>query len=524
MTLNESIELVSISLNEYIETKFKKEKNNVSETLASAMKYSLKAGGKRIRPVLAFASLTVLKKQNLSIILPLMLALEMLHTYSLIHDDLPAMDDDDLRRGKPSNHKIYGEAVAILAGDALLTEVFTELSKLKKNFKAENVIDAISYFVNCAGMKGMVDGQVLDIANDSSKKIDNRKTLDEIYLKKTGALIRASVTIPAILLGEDIEPFEIYGNKIGQAFQIIDDIIGIIVFAGIGYGAYKLLKVQPLYFSSAVCKKYGIELNFNTDVIKKTENCLGRKRSFNMLRPLVEADFIINLSKLKTHGMMVFTGAVKNMFGSIAGIEKATHHMNMPDYNAFADNIIDICETIKPGLSIMDGILAMEGNGPSAGNPRRLDVIVASKNPYLVDMAAHDIINLDVADSYILYQAKKRGVDLEYIAVGDDISEFVCPDFSIPFKKSMGITKKGILNRGFMTYFKSKPVVDKNVCIGCAICKNNCPAEAIVMKNGIPNFDYKNCIRCFCCQELCPEHAISIKDSFLIKLLATKRK
>ncbi|MCD6322557.1 MAG: DUF362 domain-containing protein [Clostridiales bacterium] len=314
---------------------------------------------------------------------------------------------------------------------------------------------------------------------------------------------------------------------VGAAGRLVKEAGGIPIIVESPGGLYNKTILKILYKScgvSAVCKKYGIELNFNTDVIKKTENCLGRKRSFNMLRPLVEADFIINLSKLKTHRMMVFTGAVKNMFGSIAGIEKATHHMNMPDYNAFADNIIDICETIKPGLSIMDGILAMEGNGPSAGNPRRLDVIVASKNPYLVDMAAHDIINLDVDDSYILYQAKKRGVDLEYIAVGDDISEFVCPDFSIPFKKSMGITKKGILNRGFMTYFKSKPVVDKNVCIGCAICKNNCPAEAIVMKNGIPNFDYKNCIRCFCCQELCPEHAISIKDSFLIKLLATKRK
>lgn len=292
-------------------------------------------------------------------------------------------------------------------------------------------------------------------------------------------------------------------------------------------GLYNKAVLKALYKScgiSAVCEKYGIEMNFNTEVIKKTEDCLGRKRSFNVLKPLVDADFIINLSKLKTHGMMVFTGAVKNMFGAIAGVEKATHHMNMPDYNAFADNIIDICETTKPGLNIMDGVLAMEGNGPSAGTPKRLDVIIASKSPYLADMVAHDIINLKIEDSYILTQAQERGVNLEYISVGDDVDEFSCPEFSIPFKKSMGIKKKGLLNSNLVTHFKSKPIVDKNSCIGCEICKNNCPADVIVMKNNIPDFDYKGCIRCFCCQELCPEHAISIKDPLIIKLLATKRK
>ncbi len=314
---------------------------------------------------------------------------------------------------------------------------------------------------------------------------------------------------------------------VGAVGRLVREAEGIPIVVESPGGLYNKTVLKALYKScgiSAVCEKYNIELNFNTEVIKKTEDCLGRKRSFNVLRPLVEADFIINISKLKTHGMMVFTGAVKNMFGAIAGVEKATHHMTMPDYKAFADNIIDLCETTKPGLNIMDGVLAMEGNGPSAGSPKRLNVIIASKNPYLTDKAAHEIINLDVEDSYILTQAKERGVNLDYIAAGDDISEFVCSDFSIPFKKSMGIKKKGILNSGFMTHFKSKPIVDKNTCIGCEICKNNCPADVIIMKNDIPDFDYKGCIRCFCCQELCPEHAISIKDPLLIKLLATKRK
>jgi uncharacterized protein (DUF362 family)/Pyruvate/2-oxoacid:ferredoxin oxidoreductase delta subunit len=292
-------------------------------------------------------------------------------------------------------------------------------------------------------------------------------------------------------------------------------------------GLYNKTILKALYKScgiSSVCEKFGIKLNFDTTVERVTADCLGRKRSFNVLKPLIDADFIINISKLKTHGMMVFTGAVKNMFGSIAGVEKAAHHMNMPDYDAFADNIIDICEATKPNLSVMDGIMAMEGNGPSAGTPKALGVVIASYSPYLCDKAAHDIIKLDVHDSYILTQASKRGVNLEYTAAGDGIEPFVCSDFNIPFKKSMGITKKGILNSRLLTQFKSKPVVDKDICVGCEVCKNNCPAEVIYMKNSIPDFDYRGCIRCFCCQELCPEHAISIKKPLLIKLLKAGRK
>lgn len=292
-------------------------------------------------------------------------------------------------------------------------------------------------------------------------------------------------------------------------------------------GLYNKTVLKNLYKSCGmqdVCDKYGISLNFDTAVVKKTADCLGRKRSFDILKPLADADFVINISKLKTHGMMVFTGAVKNMFGAIAGVEKAAHHMNMPDYDAFADNIIDICETTKPGLNIIDGVMAMEGNGPSAGTPRALNVVLASKNPYLADKAAHDIIDLSVDDSYILTRASERGIDLSYEALGDSIEMFKVTDFSIPFKKSYGIKKRDILNGKILSKFKSKPVVDKDLCIGCGICKRNCPAEVIEMKNKIPHFDYRGCIRCFCCQELCPEHAISIKDPFLIKILKAKRK
>jgi geranylgeranyl diphosphate synthase, type II len=208
----------------------------VSDTLVDSMKYSLLGGGKRIRPVLVLTSYEILSDlgtqgatDKYKKILPLAYAIEMIHTYSLIHDDLPSMDNDDLRRGKPTNHKVYGDGMAILAGDALLTQAFYELAKLSEYHSADNVLKTIKYVANASGMNGMVGGQVLDIQNDGITKVG----IDEAYLYrtsncKTGELITASVAAPAVLLGktEDIKNLEGYGKSIGVAFQIVDDVLG----------------------------------------------------------------------------------------------------------------------------------------------------------------------------------------------------------------------------------------------------------------------------------------------------------
>ena len=205
-------------------------------TLTDSMNYSLMAGGKRLRPILALSSWEMLlgldnpSEEEYKKIMPFACAMEMIHTYSLIHDDLPAMDNDDLRRGKPTNHKVYGDAIAILAGDALLTEAFVVLTKLSKYYDAPNVVSTISYIGNASGMSGMVGGQVLDIENDSRHTVK----IDESYLaktskSKTGAIIMASVVCPALLEGMDdeIKQLEGYSKGIGLAFQIIDDILGV---------------------------------------------------------------------------------------------------------------------------------------------------------------------------------------------------------------------------------------------------------------------------------------------------------
>lgn len=194
-------------------------------TLREAMLYSLKIGGKRIRPIILLEFFKLCGGQcngamNFAV------ALEMIHTYSLIHDDLPCMDDDDFRRGKPSCHKVYGEAAAVLAGDALLTEAFNVASSAT-DVKPENVVKAINVLSHLSGVNGMIGGQIIDIANEG-KDVDI-ESLCEMYALKTGALIVAAAKIGCILADrEDLCPHaEKFAKNIGLAFQIIDDVLDV---------------------------------------------------------------------------------------------------------------------------------------------------------------------------------------------------------------------------------------------------------------------------------------------------------
>ncbi len=208
-----------------------------SAPLHKAMRYSLFAGGKRIRPILCIAAFEAAGGKGAGI-LPFACALEFIHTYSLIHDDLPAMDDDDFRRGKPTCHKVFGEAVAILAGDALLTESFRLLTDRsawgQDSVDASVVLDIVSTVARASGASGLVAGQVVDVECEG-KPVDV-PTLQYIHNHKTGALILASVQIGAILAGarrEKLSPFSRYGESVGLAFQIADDILNVEGEAGL---------------------------------------------------------------------------------------------------------------------------------------------------------------------------------------------------------------------------------------------------------------------------------------------------
>ncbi|MFI5296283.1 MAG: polyprenyl synthetase family protein [Thermodesulfovibrionales bacterium] len=199
------------------------------EVLQESMLYSLFAGGKRVRPILAMAAYEACGGAAADIV-PYASALELIHTYSLIHDDLPAMDNDDLRRGKPTNHKVYGEAVAILAGDALLTEAFRILSDPSHGSKVKDrdLLKASAEISAASGYQGMVAGQVQDILSENAEA--DAETLQFIHRHKTAALIRASVKVGGILSGSSAEvvgALTSYGENIGHAFQVIDDILDV---------------------------------------------------------------------------------------------------------------------------------------------------------------------------------------------------------------------------------------------------------------------------------------------------------
>ena len=211
---------------------------NYPPVIFKAIRYSLFAGGKRIRPILCLASAEAVgggSEESLQSILPVACALEFIHTYSLIHDDLPAMDNDDYRRGKPTNHKVFGEDIAILAGDALLTAAFHLMSRwdLMGDVLPENLLAVIHDITEAAGYSGMVGGQVVDLQSEG--KEGDLETLRYIHSRKTGAMITASVRAGALLFDRrdacptknELHALSEYGRHIGLAFQIADDILNV---------------------------------------------------------------------------------------------------------------------------------------------------------------------------------------------------------------------------------------------------------------------------------------------------------
>jgi geranylgeranyl diphosphate synthase type II len=231
--------LVEQALNQYMDTT-----NSNPEIIHESMRYSVFAGGKRLRPVLVLAAAECLGKKP-DIALPTAAAMELIHTYSLVHDDLPAMDDDDLRRGRPTNHKVYGEAIAVLAGDALLTKAFELIARNAKirGVRPQVIPDVVRLIAHGAGTFGMIGGQVLDIQMEGGKwrrqkarsakraKAEIEAMLRSIHRLKTAALIRSSLEAGALLAGatpKQLDRFAQYGEKIGLAFQIADDVLDVV--------------------------------------------------------------------------------------------------------------------------------------------------------------------------------------------------------------------------------------------------------------------------------------------------------
>ncbi len=253
-----------------------------------AIRYSLFAGGKRLRPILTLAAAEAAGGKAAEA-LPAACALELVHTYSLIHDDLPAMDDDDLRRGRPTSHKVFGEAVAILAGDALLTEAFRLLARLDlmKHVPFRRRLAAIQTVALSAGSQGMVGGQVMDMASEGEEISPD--ILQYIHAHKTGALIGAAAAVGGIISGgsrREVRALEEYGRKIGLAFQIVDDLLDVQGEEGqmgktVGKDRAKGKATYPAFFGMAE------SLRKAEDLVREAVACLDPfNRRANPLREI----------------------------------------------------------------------------------------------------------------------------------------------------------------------------------------------------------------------------------------------
>ena len=222
------------------------------DTIYDAMRYSLLAGGKRLRPILCLAACELMGGEAAQA-MPTACALEMIHTMSLIHDDLPAMDNDDYRRGKLTNHKVYGEDVAILAGDALLTYAFEYIARQTPDVPAERVLRVVADLARAVGAEGLVGGQIVDLASEGDPSV-TVETLNYIHTHKTGALLEVSVTSGAVLAGateDQIATLSGYARRIGLAFQIVDDVLDITATSEeLGKSAGKDLQAQKATYPS----------------------------------------------------------------------------------------------------------------------------------------------------------------------------------------------------------------------------------------------------------------------------------
>jgi len=231
-------------------------------------------------------------------------------------------------------------------------------------------------------------------------------------------------------------------------------------------------------------------------------------------------DYVINLPKVKTHGQMGLSLGVKNMFGSVIGLKKVQWHFKSGiNKDFFAKMLVDVYRSVKPVLTITDGIIGMEGNGPQNGNPRKLGLIIASEDAVASDVVISHLIGYDPEKLFTNIAARVMKVGTtrlnEINITGEPLSAFEIVNFKKVPVSSLEFRLPGFIASPLKEYFSTKPVLNNSTCTLCNICKDVCPAKVIKLKNEKLIIDHRNCIRCFCCQELCPRGAITVKKGLL---------
>jgi uncharacterized protein (DUF362 family)/Pyruvate/2-oxoacid:ferredoxin oxidoreductase delta subunit len=271
----------------------------------------------------------------------------------------------------------------------------------------------------------------------------------------------------------------------------------------------------------AVVEEENASLVDFTDFVTLKGN--GRFKHFEVTRCAAEADSIINLPKFKTHGMMILTGAVKNLFGCIPGKRKAQWHLNAGvDHSAFAQMLVELSVLLKPRLSIMDAVTGMEGNGPGSGDPRHMGLILAGQDPVALDVVCGEIVGVSALYVPVTRAARETGIGESELAniplLGKPVNEVKIKDFVLPQHMHTEWPIPEWARRSLKEALTTRPVINHDVCIQCGICRDDCPRGAISDGDSGMTIDYRNCIRCFCCQEFCPKGAITVGKGWLLRL------
>lgn len=264
-----------------------------------------------------------------------------------------------------------------------------------------------------------------------------------------------------------------------------------------------------------------LNMDFHAQTVPTRKNF--KNQSFHLITPIVEADYIINICKLKTHSMTGYSGGIKNLFGTIPGLEKPQMHYRWPDIEDFSNMLLELAQTVSPQLTIIDAVDAMEGNGPTGGTSHPLHMILAARDFYTQDYFAAKLMKLEPMNIVMIRQAVERGLATpdKIELIGDEVPDNLTP-FQVPDTIQLDFSSyvPGFLKKPFTAIaaklLKSYPQLKKDVCVGCGKCAESCPAHIIQIreqKDGTKkaHFQKKGCISCFCCQEMCPFKAIEVR-------------
>jgi uncharacterized protein (DUF362 family)/Pyruvate/2-oxoacid:ferredoxin oxidoreductase delta subunit len=313
--------------------------------------------------------------------------------------------------------------------------------------------------------------------------------------------------------------------KATGAVPIIADSPG----GGYRYSVKTLDKIYRTSGMQSAAAESGISVNWDTSSKPIAYPDGIFIKHFDIISPVIDADAVFNLCKMKTHLFTAMTGAVKNIFGVIPGLAKPGYHAKLQDVQKFAGMLLDLAQYVSPRLNIMDAVLAMEGDGPGTGSPRHVGLLIGAENPLALDMVAGEIMGVNQTDNPILMEAQRRALtphrleDIEVIGV--KLAEVKVPDFKQPQTSSgkLGLGQMPWYLRLLEPFFKDaltvRPRVMWHRCIACGTCIEGCPMEAIRWVKEKAFIDDGKCIRCYCCHEICPEEAIGLYRSWLYQLI-----